>query len=111
MKLLAAGLMVVLMSLAGEVYAHAEQPLTCTAPTRPFDDQNDLEWRRFLDQTEAFRACIDALTHRHQAASAEHQALARESVDLWNEFVRTTLNAPEDYPWPPQDPNAQSRIY
>ena len=111
MKLISILVVPVLVAFAGDGYTHADQQPACSAPVRPFDDQNDVEWRRFLDQTEAFRACIGALTHRHQRASDEHQALARQSVEQWSEFVRTTLNAPEDYPWPPRDVNEQSRTF
>jgi hypothetical protein len=42
---------------------------------------------------------------RHEAAARAHQAQARAAVDLWNTFVKTSLNAPEDFPWPPTERN------
>lgn len=89
--------------------ASAHQPLIhqltqneCIAPTRPADDQNDVLWQKFLDEIDAFQACINTNVERHQAASREHQKAAHVSVDSWNQFVQQSLNVPEDFPWPPQ---------
>jgi hypothetical protein len=37
---------------------------------------------------------------RHEAAGRAHQEAARDAVQSWNDFVRTSLNAPGDFPWP-----------
>ena len=73
----------------------------CVAPIRPADDQNDALWQTFLTEIDEFQACVNASTQRHQSASLEHQAAARATVESWNQFVKSSLNAPEDFPWPP----------
>jgi hypothetical protein len=86
-----------------EGYAHTPMAHACTAPVRPIDDQDDLLWHVFLEEIEVFQACVNEASDRHLAAAREHQAAARAAVDSWNAFVRNSLNAPEDYPWPPED--------
>lgn len=75
----------------------------CHAPVRPVDDQNDLLWQEFLDAIDAFRECTNRHMEWHQQAVSAHQAQARGAVEQWNEFVRTSLNAPQDFPWPPEE--------
>ncbi|MCZ6640901.1 MAG: hypothetical protein O7F71_04950 [Gammaproteobacteria bacterium] len=82
--------------------AHEPMQNDCGAPTRPADDQNDLSWQKFLDEIDVFQACINTTVERHQAASSEHQEVARLTVGRWNRFVQQSLNAPEDFPWPPE---------
>ena len=77
--------------------------IDCVAPVRPADDQNDELWHRFLTEIDEFQACITAAADRHQAWADEHQQAAFAAVDAWNDFVRTSLNAPEDFPWPPPE--------
>jgi len=104
MKLIVTCLVVLPFTLAPLIVrAHEPMTLACTAPVRPADDQDDALWQQFLSEIEAFQDCITAAVDRHQAAAAEHQAAAREAVDAWNRFVRTSLNAPEDFPWPPEE--------
>ncbi len=74
----------------------------CIAPIRPADDQNDVLWQTFLAEIDEFQACVNAGTQRHQAAAREHQDAARATVETWNRFVKSSLNAPEDFPWPPE---------
>ena len=74
----------------------------CVSPTRPADDQNDVLWNKFLADIDTFQACINENVARHQAASSEHQETARLTVERWNRFVKQSLNAPEDFPWPPE---------
>ena len=65
---------------------------------------NDLiELIAFLQEIDDFRACVNAEMEWHQAAAGAHQQQARAIVDAWNRFVRENLNAPEDFPWPPED--------
>jgi hypothetical protein len=89
--------------LALPAIAHHPMQHACVAPIRPADDQNDVLWQTFLAEIDEFQACVNAGTQRHQTASREHQDAARATVDLWNRFVKTSLNAPEDFPWPPQE--------
>ena len=72
----------------------------CSAPIRPQDEQNDIRWRAFLNEVETFRRCVNDKMEWHQAAAAAHQQNASEVVQVWNNFVRLSLNAPEDFPWP-----------
>ncbi len=85
--------------------ARSHEPMTidCVAPVRPADDQNDVLWHKFLAGIDAFQTCITEAADRHQAWADEHQRAAFAAVDMWNDFVRTSLNAPEDFPWPPEE--------
>lgn len=75
----------------------------CVVPARPADDQNDVLWQRFLAAVDAFRGCIsDYATANHAAAEAHREAANAATLD-WNHFVRSDLNVPEDFPWPPED--------
>ena len=90
---------------ATAVGAHERAPgHACVAPDRPIDDQNDALWQQFLEQIDAYRECVSATKDAHEAAVVAHQQAARLVVEDWNSFVRTSLNAPEDFPWPPQAP-------
>ncbi|NKC01496.1 MAG: hypothetical protein GKR90_23765 [Pseudomonadales bacterium] len=82
---------------------HEERPFECVAPVRPEDDQNDALWQRFLAEIDAFRNCVNQDMQWHQAASVAHQARARAAVEAWNAFVTSSLNAPEDFPFPPEE--------
>ena len=95
-----------LLGALAAVPAVAHEPMThdCVTPIRPADDQNDENWQRFLADIDTFQACITAAADRHQAASKAHIRAAHAAVDDWNDFVHRSLNAPEDFPWPPQDP-------
>ena len=90
-------------SLAGAALAHEPMAHGCIAPVRPADDQNDRLWARFLEEIDAFQRCVTEAADRHQAAADAHQRAAFEAVDAWNDFVRDSLNAPEDFPWPPEE--------
>lgn len=83
--------------------AHPPMQHGCIAPERPADDQNDLLWGQFLEEINEFQTCISQSADRHQAASDEHQRAAFAAVDAWNDFVHSSLNAPEDFPWPPDE--------
>ena len=74
----------------------------CESPDRPPEGVSPERWQMFLDAVDAFRACIDHRVESHQQAAAFHSAAARRAVDEWNLFVRHSLNAPEDFPFPPQ---------
>lgn len=79
---------------------HTHPPLGCESPVRPVDDHNDALWQRFLAEIEVFQACVNEQMAWHQAAALDHQAKARAVVELWNQFVTSSLNAPEDFPGP-----------
>lgn len=88
--------------------AHAHSPAPdhgCRAPARPADDQNDLLWQRFLDDVDAYRACISDFAAANHEASDLHRQAANDATRDWNRFVRSELNVPEDYPWPPPQEN------
>ena len=93
----------VLLSLSGAASAHEPMDHACTSPERPLDDQNDVAWQTFMNEIDNFRDCINDKMAWHQAAADKHNNNARQVVTVWNEFVQTSLNAPEDYPWPPED--------
>ena len=95
-----------LMCISGLVWAqgaHEMRDHNCVSPERPVNDQDDQLWQQFLDDIDAYRACINREMEWHQNAAQNHQQQAKVVVDEWNEFVRTHLNAPEDFPWPPED--------
>jgi hypothetical protein len=75
----------------------------CVVPVRPANDQDDQLWTQFLADIDVFQRCVTAAADRHQAASDAHQKAAFAAVDAWNDFVHTSLNAPEDFPWPPEE--------
>jgi hypothetical protein len=100
-----AAVTIVAMILFGAVpaVAHTTGPdHGCVAPSRPVDDQNDVLWQRFLAAVDEFRACISGYAAANQAAAETHRQAANDAVAQWNEFVRTRLNVPEDFPWPPR---------
>ncbi len=87
----------------GTVRAHDAAPQAgCRAPARPADEQNDLLWQAYLEDVDNFRQCISDFVEANQAAAVAHNEAARLATEAWNEFVRTSLNVPEDFPWPPE---------
>ena len=89
--------------LASSAFAHDYPGADCVAPIRPANDQNDRLWQAFLNEIDAFRDCTQNKMEWHQSAVVAHQQDAKLAVEQWNEFVRTKLNAPEDFPWPPPE--------
>ncbi len=94
---------VMLMMWMPPAFAHEPMAHDCSVPVRPVDDSNDVLWAGFLTEIDEFQACVNTAMQRHEAAAREHQAQARAAVELWNTFVTTSLNAPEDFPWPPAE--------
>ena len=92
-----------LFCLSAAAWAHEPMEHACTAPERPQNDQDDAQWNQFVLDIEKFRDCVNNKMEWHQSAAQIHSENAQEVVTLWNEFVRTSLNAPEDFPWPPED--------
>lgn len=93
----------VLFAAAGLVWAHDPMDHDCQAPIRPVDEHNDVLWNRFLAEIDGFRACVNRKKEWHEAKVLEHNQAARQVVEEWNTFVHGSLNAPEDFPWPPED--------
>lgn len=103
MRKIVALCLVCLSSLAWAESIHTMRQHDCVSPVRPVNDQDDQLWQRFLDDIDGYRACINREMEWHQSAALDHQQQAKVVVDEWNEFVRTNLNAPEDFPWPPEE--------
>ena len=92
-----------LVCLSTAAWAHEPMEHACTPPERPQNDQDDAQWNQFVLDIDKFRDCVNDKMEWHQSAAQLHSENAQEVVTLWNEFVRTSLNAPEDFPWPPED--------
>lgn len=85
-------------------FAHAEAPShDCVRPVRPPDKNDEVVWNTFVDRMDAYRACMSAFIETNHRAADHHRAAANAATDEWNEFVRSSLNVPEDFPWPPPD--------
>ena len=93
------------MLLIGSTWAQAHEPMqhACVAPERPVDDSDDVLWHQFMADIDTFRNCVNDKMHWHEHAAQVHNDNARQVVTMWNEFVQTSLNAPEDFPWPPEE--------
>ncbi len=78
----------------------ARYEVRCTAPERPAQDVPPATWQAFLDAVDTFRVCTNEAMEHHQAMASEHQDKARAAVERWNQFVKTSLNAPQDFPHP-----------
>ena len=88
---------------AGGGHAHTPVPAPdCVAPKRPPEDVPEPVWQTFLTDVDCFRACITRYVQENHAASDAHRAAGNQATLLWNDFVRASLNVPEDYPWPPE---------
>lgn len=91
-----------LLGAAGHAY-EAPPDHGCSAPSRPADEAHDRRWQAFLDDVDAYRACISSYMERQQQAAIAHRQAARAAADEWNHFVRNEMNVPSDFPWPPPD--------
>lgn len=78
----------------------SEMRHACVEPKRPVDDQDNVLWQGFLGGVETFRSCVNERVLWHQAQAQQHSAQARETADLWNQFVKSKLNVPADFPHP-----------
>jgi len=84
--------------------AHSPQPAnTCEPPTRPPEDVAEVVWNRFLADVDSYRACISEFVQQNHAASDAHRQAANQATEQWNAYVKSSLNVPEDFPWPPED--------
>ena len=82
------------------VVSYADTPVpavNCNAPERPKGDVPQTAWMQYTAQVDNFRVCISSYVERNQAASDAHRAAANQATLMWNEFVRSSLNAPADY--------------
>jgi hypothetical protein len=61
-------------------------------------------WNAFVDDVDTYRDCTSTFVADNHAAAERHRAAANAATEAWNAFVRSSLNVPEDYPWPPPDP-------
>lgn len=86
-------------------YGNADTPVrapNCEPPERPNDDVEEHIWEQFRASLQTYRVCISTYVERNQLASDAHRAAANQATLEWNEFVRSSVNAPKDYPWPPK---------
>ncbi len=87
------------------VLASADLPVPdhgCVAPVRPGDGVDERTWGEFLAGVDGYRACISDFAASNHEAADTHRAAANGATQAWNEFVRDSLNVPEDFPWPPE---------
>ena len=96
-------LALILLCLSATTLAHEPMAHACEPPERPLNDQDDVAWQAFMSRIDTFRGCVNDKMAWHQAAADTHSDNARNVVALWNDFVQTSLNAPADFPWPPED--------
>jgi len=75
----------------------------CVAPGKPPDKSDSVRWNAFVDQVDAYRACMTSFIETSHAAADRHRAAANGATEEWNTFVRGSLNVPEVYPWPMPD--------
>ena len=108
---LALGITVLSIACPGAALAHEPAHLgdpSCIPPTRPSDNVSAQLWQRFLDDVDRFRACTQQSMEQHQAEARNHQKAAKTAAAAWNDFVRDSLNAPEDFPHEPDKEPAAS---
>jgi hypothetical protein len=87
----------------GLLFRKTRPPLSDTRlqPTRP-PNKNDVDvWNHFIDQVDAYRACMSKFIAENNEAAERHRAAANAATEEWNTFVHSSLNVPEDFPWPP----------
>ena len=101
-KLLVQTLGVTLILMTSVAAAHEPMQHVCVAPERPLNESDDVLWQGFVSEIDAFRDCVNDKMEWHQEAANIHEENARQVVNVWNDFVQTSLNAPEDFPWPPE---------
>jgi hypothetical protein len=84
--------------LPAQVPAH-----NCQMPARPADLHDHARWNRFVDDVDAYRACMNAFIEHSRSLARAHQDAAASTAEEWNAFVRSSLNVPEHFPWPPPE--------
>ena len=97
--------LVMILLLLVPVLGVADLPVPgheCNPPMRPADDVSERVWNQFLAGVDEFRACVsDFVASNHDAADS-HRAVANAATHSWNDFVKASLNVPQDFPWPPE---------
>lgn len=84
--------------LSGPAVAHDVIPeAPCVEPVRPARE-DVARWNAFVDDVDGFRACINAFVESQYSAADVHRLAAERAATRWNDFVRTHLNVPEDFP-------------
>lgn len=84
--------------------AAAEPPHPdCVQPVRPPDKSDAVAWNRFVDRVDVYRSCMNAFITANHAAADRYRAAANAATEEWNQFVHSSLNVPEDFPWPPPE--------
>lgn len=94
------GVIAVLLSFSSWAHEAARVP-DCQAPVRPPDQEDTVRWNAFVDAVDGYRACMNAFIEANHSASSKHRDAANAATQAWNAFVRSSLNVPQDYPWPP----------
>lgn len=85
-------------------FGHSEPPThDCVQPTRPPDKTDVDVWNRFIDLVDVYRSCMSQFIAENHEAAERHRAAANAATAEWNAFVHSSLNVPEDFPWPPQE--------
>jgi hypothetical protein len=88
----------VLLCVTMPGHTHPLSPeASCLEPVRPPHTDVD-RWNRFVDEVDAYRACINAFVEQEYAAADAHRAAAERGTERWNSFVRDHLNVPADFP-------------
>ncbi len=75
----------------------------CQLPERRSQADREQMWDEFMMQTDAYRDCMNRYIRYHHAASNAHRAAANAATEQWNQFVRDSMNVPQDFPWPPAE--------
>ena len=63
---------------------------SCSKPSRPWSDDT-WAWRRFRDEVERYRRCIEEFVEEQNAAMGRHRSAAQDAIEEWNSFVRWEL--------------------
>ncbi len=94
-------LLMFLAPLAAPASAHDTVTHACVAPTRPPEGVEPEVWNAFVDRVDVYRACMSDFIAANHAQADAHRDAANAATEEWNAFVRSSLNVPEDYPFPP----------
>jgi hypothetical protein len=90
MYLLLAACVVVL--LVSSVKADRRSPdHYCTKPFKPSRPADEWRLRRFRDDVERYKSCIEEFVEEQETAIKNHRRAANDAVEEWNSFVRYEL--------------------
>ena len=82
--------------------------LDCEPPVRPASKAAAV-WNNYVDELDGFRQCVSNFIDRHHQAADLHRTAANSATDRWNDYVRGSLNVPEDFPYVPPTAEPFSR--